>query len=113
MHEGIETLAQFRSNESYSNFLQFVTNDHNILVVDTSHVMCKKITVQKRIKTLLLLSYRNDEMHSMKTLNKMLQIQIKTFFNFCKLRGFDSDNLECQDTTVWLVSEDPNNLSRF
>ena len=39
----------------------------------------------------------------------MLEIHIKTFRNFCKLRGLDSDNLEFQDTTVWLVSEDPNN----
>ena len=109
IHEGIETLTQFPSNESYSNFLQFMTNDDNILVVDTSKVMCKKIIVRKRIETLSLLSYKDDETLNTKTLNNMLEIHIKTLFNFCKLRALDSDNLEFHDTTVWLVSEDPNN----
>ena len=88
IHEGIETLTQFPSNESYSNFLQFVTNDDNTLVVDTSEVVCKKIIVHKRIKTLSLLSYKDDEMINTKTLNKMLEIYIKTFprFRFRQLR---------------------------
>ena len=85
IHEGIETLTQFPSNESYSNFLQFVTNDDNILIVDTSEVMCKKIIVHKRIKSLSLLSYKDDETLNTKTLNNMLEIHIKTFLNFCKL----------------------------
>ena len=86
-----------------------MTNDNNILVVDTSELICKKIIVHKRIKTLSLLFYKDDETLNMKTLNKRLEIHIKTFLNFCKLRGSDSDNLEFHDTTVWLVSEDPNN----
>ena len=69
----------------------------------------QKNSCPKRIKTLPLLSYKDDEALNTKTLNKMLEIHIKTVLNFCKLRGLDSDNLEFQDTTVWLVSEDPNN----
>ena len=107
IHEGIDTLAQFSSNESYSAFLALVTNDDNIIIVDTQDAMCKKIIIRKRIKTLPLLSYKNDEMLNMKTLNKMLEIHIESFVNFFRLQGLDSEDLENHNTTIWIVSDDP------
>ena len=50
IHEGIETLAQFSSNESYSAFLALVTNDDNIIIVDTQDAMCKKYNYPQKNK---------------------------------------------------------------
>ena len=68
------------------------------------------IIINKRIKILPLLSYKDDEMFNSKTLNKMLEIHIKTFLNFSRLRGLDSDNLEFHNTTIWFISEEPKNM---
>ena len=105
VHEGIEILAHF-SPSQHSTFLRFADKGDDI-VVNRLNDIDTKIIIHKRLKTLPLLSYKDDDNLKTMKLNKKLKLHIDRFLNFFRIRGLDSEDLEIHDTTIWFVSDDP------